>query len=66
MDFVKCGYVYVLGLLCVGVLVIFLLVFTMFCTVCTVFLYCFVYVYYFFICTSVRTTATEWKPNYSK
>jgi hypothetical protein len=40
------------GLLCVGVLVICVLVFT-------VFLYCFVYVYLFLSVTSVRTTATE-------
>ena len=42
------GCVYVLVLLCVGVLVIRVLVFTVFCIVCTVFLYCFVYVYYLF------------------
>jgi hypothetical protein len=30
---------------CVGVLVIRVLVFTVFCIVCTVYLYCFVYVY---------------------
>ena len=46
--FVKCGYVYVLVLLCVGVLVMCILVFTVFCIVCTVFLYCFVHVYYLF------------------
>ena len=45
---VMCGCVYVLALLCVGVLVICVLVFTVFCIVCTVFLYCFVYVYYLF------------------
>ena len=32
---------------CVGVLVICVLVFTVFCIVCTVFLYSFVYVYLF-------------------
>ena len=32
----------------VGVLVIHVLVFTVFCIVCTVFLYCFVYVYLLF------------------
>ena len=37
-----------LVLLCVGVLVIRILVFTVFCIVCTVFLYCFFYVYLFF------------------
>ena len=31
-----------------GVLVICVLVFTVFCIVCTVFLHCFVYVYYLF------------------
>ena len=34
---------------CVGVLVICVLVFTVFCIVCTVFLYCFVYVYLFLL-----------------
>ena len=46
--FVMCGAVYVLVLLCVDVLVIRVLVFTVFCIVCTMFLYCFVYVYYLF------------------
>jgi hypothetical protein len=53
----------------VGVLAIYVLVFTVFCIVCTVFcivctvfLYCFVYVRFIcFVCTSVRSTATEWK-----
>jgi len=43
-------------------LVIRVLVFTVFCIVCTVFLCCFVYVYLFLlfcVCTSVWTTATE-------
>jgi len=44
---------------CVVVLVIFVLLFTVFCIVCVVFLYCFVYVYLFLFVTSVRTTATE-------
>ena len=44
---------------CVGVFVIRVPVFTVFCVVCTVFLYCFVYVYFCIVCTSVRTTATE-------
>jgi len=35
---------------CVCVLVICVLVFTVFCIVCTVFLYCFVYVYYYLLC----------------
>ena len=54
---------------CVGVLIICILVFTVFCIVCTVFLYCFLYVYSIFIClvcTSVRTTATGRKLNFSK
>jgi hypothetical protein len=46
--FVMCGYFDI----CVGVLVICVLVFT-------VFLYCFVYVYLFLFVTSVRTAATE-------
>jgi len=44
---------------CVDVLVICVLVFIVFCIVCTVFLYCFVYVCTFLFVTSVRTTATE-------
>jgi hypothetical protein len=44
---------------CVDVLVKRVLVLTVFCTVCTVFLYCFVYVYLFLFVTSVRTTATK-------
>jgi len=50
----------------VGVLIICVLVFTVFCIVRTVFWYCFVYVYLFLFVTSVRTTATEWKFNCSK
>ena len=38
---------------CVGILVICVLVFTVFCIVCTVFLYCFVYVYLFLFVLSV-------------
>ena len=44
---------------CVGVLVICVLVFTVFCIVCTVFLYSFLRVLICFVCTRVRTTATE-------
>jgi len=51
---------------CVGVLVMCVLVFTVFCIVCTVFLHCFVYVYLSLFGTSVRTTATERKLNCSK
>ena len=46
---------------CVGVLVTRLLVLTVFCIVCTMFLHCFVYVYFiliYFVCSRVRTTAT--------
>ena len=42
-----CGYCNVWVCICAGVLVICVLVFTVFCTVCTVFLYCSVYVYLF-------------------
>ena len=51
VGFVMCGCVCVCGFcnVCfdnyVGVLVISVLAFTVFCIVCTVFLYCFVYVY---------------------
>ena len=38
---------------CVGVLVISVLVFTVFCIVCTVFFQCFVYVYLFLFVLSV-------------
>jgi hypothetical protein len=41
VGFVLCGCFYD----CVGVLVICVLVFTVFCIFCTVFLYCFFYVY---------------------
>ena len=41
-----------------GVLVICVLVFAVFCIVCTVVLYCFLYVYFFLDVASVRTTAT--------
>jgi hypothetical protein len=48
---------------CVGVVVICALVFTVFCIVCTVFFYFIfrvgAYIQYCFVCTSVRTTATE-------
>ena len=55
VGFVTCGYFDN----CVSVLVICVLVFIVFCIVCTVFLYCLVYVYLFLFVTSVRTTATE-------
>jgi hypothetical protein len=38
---------------CASVLVICVLLFTVFCIVCTVFLYCFVYVYVFLFVVSV-------------
>ena len=46
---------------CVGVLVICVLVFTVFCNVCTVFFVLFRLCIFIicFVCTSVRTTATE-------
>jgi len=50
-----CGFCNVWALVCVGfvmcvcVLVICILVFTVFCIVCTVFLYCFVDVYLFLL-----------------
>ena len=49
--------------MCVGVLVICVLVFTVFCVgllfVCIVYLCIFIFIYFLF--TSVRTTATEWQ-----
>jgi hypothetical protein len=53
--FVMCGCVYVRGIFdnCVGVLLKCAHVFTVFCIVCTVFLYCSVYVYLFFFVSSV-------------
>jgi len=39
---------------CVGVLLTCVLVFTVFCIVCTGFLYCFLYVYLFLFVTIVR------------
>ena len=51
--FVIRGCVHVPGLYCVGVSVICVLVFTVFCIVCTVFLYCFIYVYLFLFILSV-------------
>jgi len=45
---------------CFGVLVICLLVFTVLCIVCTVYLYSLcLFILICFVCTSVRTTATE-------
>jgi len=46
---------------CVGVLVISVLVFTGFCSVCTVLLYCIFYLYIIlicFVCAGGRTTVT--------
>jgi hypothetical protein len=51
---------------CMGVLVMCVLVFTVFCIVCTVFVYCFFYVNLLLFVTSVRTAATEIKLNCSK
>jgi hypothetical protein len=53
--------------LCVSVMCV--LVFTAFCIVCTVILYCIFYIYFSlpcFVCTSARTTATGRKLNFSK
>ena len=50
VDFVMCGRFDN----CVGVLVICVLVFTVFCIVCTVFSYCFVYAYLFLFVLSVQ------------
>jgi hypothetical protein len=47
VGFVMCGCVYEWILERVGVLVICVLVFSVFCIVCTLFLCCFVYVYLF-------------------
>ena len=47
--FVMCGCVYVLVLLCVGVLVKSVLVFTVFCILCTMF--CIVRTVSFIVCT---------------
>ena len=55
MGFVMCGCFEN----CVGVLVISVLVFTVFCIAFTVFLYCFFYVSFFLFVTNVRTNATE-------
>ena len=47
---------------CVGVLVMCVLVFTVFCIVCTVFFVLFrlcIFILICFVCTGVRTTATE-------
>jgi hypothetical protein len=67
-GWVLCVYVWILSCVgvcmrgcfdnCVGVLVICVLLFTVFCIVCTVFLYCFFYVYLFVFVRSVGTTAT--------
>ena len=48
-----CGVCNVWMCACVGVLIIRVLVFTAFCIVCTVFLYCFVYAYLFLFVLSV-------------
>jgi len=42
-----------------NVLVQCVLVFTVFCIVCTVFLYCFVHIYLFLFVTKIMTSATE-------
>ena len=59
VNFVTCEFVYMLILSCVAVLVICVLVYTVFCFAS--FMY-----FIYFVCTSVSSTATEWKLNYSK
>jgi hypothetical protein len=57
-----CGFCYMLLCVCVGDLVICILVFTVFCIVCTVFFVLFhscIFILICFVCTGVRTTATE-------
>jgi hypothetical protein len=61
-GFVMCGYVHVWVLYCVGVLVVCILVFTLFCIVCTALFVLFrlcTLIHIWFVCTSVRTAATE-------
>jgi len=54
---------------CVGVLVICILVLTVFCIVCTVFFFVLfrlcISILICFVCTSVKTSATEWQLNCS-
>jgi len=60
--FVMCGFCNVWMCVCVGILVICVLVFTVFCIVCTVFFVLFrlcIFILICFVCTIVRTTATE-------
>jgi hypothetical protein len=65
VDLCMCGFYNMRTCVCVGfdncvvVLVTCALVFTVFCVVCTVLLYCFIYVYLLLFVTSVRTAATE-------
>jgi hypothetical protein len=62
--FVMSGCVYVWVLWCVDILVTRVLAFTVFCIVGTVFFVLFrlcIFILICFGCTSVRTTATEWK-----
>ena len=46
---------------CVDLLVICVIAFNVFCVVCTVLFYCFVYVHFLLFVISVSSTATEWK-----
>jgi len=45
-----CECVHVCVVSSVGILVIYVLVFTVLCIVCTEFLYCFIYVYFILTC----------------
>jgi len=65
--FVMCGCVYVCGFcnvwvcVCVRILIICVLVFTVFCIICSVFLVLFSLCIFIicFVCTILRTTATD-------
>ena len=68
LGFLTCGCVYLWVLWSVGVLVICVLLFNVFCIVCTVFFVLFrlcILIFSYFVCTSVRSIATEWQLNCS-
>jgi len=63
-----CVYVCVCVCVCVGVFVICVLVFTVFCIVRSLFFVLFrlcIFILICFVCTSVRTAATDWQLNCS-
>jgi len=64
VSFVMCGCIdNCMGVLVKGVLVRYLLCFVLFVLcICSV---SFIYIYSYLLCTSVRTTATEWQLNLS-